>query len=99
VEDAEARRRVVAGVGLEDCDDSTGRVEAYGHGSSFQPDAKNAKELRPLGRWKAMQADPEYRTVVWLALQDDSFSAKLEQVFPESIAPLRELASQAPYIL
>ncbi|MEL6119881.1 MAG: hypothetical protein AAFR49_09385 [Pseudomonadota bacterium] len=99
LEDANYRADVLQKMGFEQQDDSTGRVEAYGNGSSFQPEATDAQELRPLDRWKAMHDDPEYRTIVWLALQDRSFAAKLEQVFPESIGPLGELASKAPYII
>ena len=98
LEDADYRADVLQNIGFELKDDSTGRVEAYGNGSSFQPDATDAQELRPLDRWKAMHDDTEYRIVVWLALQDRSFAAKLEQVFPESIGPIGELASEAPYI-
>ena len=98
LDDAEYRSGVLKEIGLELKDDSTGRVEAYGNGSSFQPEATDAEELRPLDRWKAMQDDPEYRIVVWLALQDSSFAAKLEQVFPESIGPLGELVSNPPYM-
>lgn len=92
------RRDVLGQMGFDPRDDSTGKVEAYGNGSSFQPGARDAQELRPLDRWKAMQDDPEYRILLWLVAQDAPFMTKVERVFPDCVGPIGDLTAETPYM-
>ncbi len=91
------RHGILNALGFEPRDDNTSRVEAYGSGSSFQPEATDASQLRPLDRWQEMKDDPEYKLTLWLAAQDHGFVEKLGMVFPDAIGPLRDMTAETPY--
>jgi hypothetical protein len=92
------RATVLDQIGFVPRDDSTSEVQAYGSGSSFQPDATDAAQLRPLDRWQQMKDDPEYRTLLWLVSRDDTLVEKLHRVFPDNTDALRDMTKGAPYM-
>ncbi|SLN29008.1 hypothetical protein ROA7450_01223 [Roseovarius albus] len=83
---AEYRVATLESLELENCDDDLGRVQKYGGGSSFQPNAKTAEELDVLRRWPAMESDPEYQIVLSAARQDLHLMKLLERLTPQDAA-------------
>ncbi len=93
--DATYRQEILAALGLPVRDNDLGDVQPYGGGSSFQGTDLAAQDLQTLSRWEAMQDDPEYRIVLYLAAQDKTFMDRLTAVFPKDAAQLRDLADPA----
>lgn len=85
-ESEEYRATALVALGLEHRDDDLGRVQKYGGGSSFQQNAKSAKELDVLQRWQAMENDPEYQIVLSAAQQDQHLMTLIERLMPQDAA-------------
>ena len=90
------RADLLGELGLEAQDNSLGRVQRYGGGSSFQKDAKGAEDLQTDERWRQMAEDAEYQSVLHLAARDAALTDRLSRLFPEDAALLARVASENP---
>jgi len=98
MDDPAYRADRLARLGFEQRDDSLGKVQRYGNGSSFQPGEATAEELNTRNRWREMQSDAEYRIVLWIAAQDQALCDKLHRVFPDDAAQLAKMTGAPPVI-
>ncbi|MCF6273899.1 MAG: hypothetical protein L3J37_12080 [Rhodobacteraceae bacterium] len=73
----------LADLGLEVLDNTLGKMQRYGAGSSFSGMAIEVSELDIANRWKTMQQDPYAQTFLELARQDRDFMAVLSESFPD----------------
>lgn len=92
----EARLSVLEQLGLQLRDNGLGPVQAYGGGSSFQPDERKATALQVLERWQAMQEDPEFLALVTLISSDPGLMARIATFFPQDHEILMRLRPEDP---
>lgn len=95
LDSAEYRASILEQLGFAQKDDSLGKVQSYGGGSSFQPDAGQVDALATERRWKQMAADPIFQIILWLSAQDDALLDRLDAVFPEDADRLRRFGKTA----
>jgi hypothetical protein len=90
------RGDVLDRLGLPEIDNSTGVVQRYGGGSSFQKDATAPDELQTDQRWRQMAGDPEYLAILHLAARDGFLIEQLSHHFPDDAVRLRAVAQCNP---
>ncbi len=83
----------LAQLGLPMRDNSIGRVQAYGGGSSFQDKAVSASDLTTDRRYEQMAGDPDFRGILSIAARDDMLVRQLEQHFPQDAERLSAYAA------
>ncbi|MFY0596856.1 MAG: hypothetical protein JXQ85_10535 [Cognatishimia sp.] len=95
------RERVLQALGLPLKDNSLGKVQRYGGGSSFQKDAVRAEELNADQRWLEMANDGSFQIILLAASQDEALLALLRQLMPKDADLLANYVEQAqfPYIV
>jgi hypothetical protein len=91
------RGALLAGLGFPLRDNSLGRVQPYGGGSSFQKDATLPDDLATDRRWQQMADDPEFRAITFLAGRDMALTRALDQVLPQDAARLAMMPPLAGY--
>ncbi len=92
---ADYRSQTLAALGLPIRDNSRGKVQRYGGGSSFQGKGAEAQALDTDRRADAMADHPEYQTLLWTAAQDRGFLDALAAHFPDDARRLTALAATA----
>ena len=92
VQDDSYRAAVLNHLGFPLRDNSLGRVQNYGGGSSFQKEAEAPEELTSDRRWQQMCDDPEFAAILQLAAHDDALVEQLEEIFPRDAALLARIA-------
>lgn len=90
------RSTLLQELGLQQQDNSLGKVQSYGGGSSFQKEAASATELQTDRRWTQMRNEPEYQAVLHLAARDTALMAALQELFPQDAAYLKTVTEQTP---
>ena len=95
MESEDYRSDVLAGLGLPCRDNTHGKVQRFGGGSSFQRKAAEPGVLQTATRAAQMAADPEYQLLLWTASQDEAFMDRLERPFPKDAEALRALSASA----
>ncbi|MVO15059.1 hypothetical protein [Parasedimentitalea huanghaiensis] len=73
-------------------DNTLGRVQRYGGGSSFQKEADSVDKLQTNRRWQQMAEEPEFAAVLQLAAHDTALTDRLERLFPRDAALLARIA-------
>lgn len=97
LQSADYRADILGRMGFAQRDDSLGKVQSYGGGSSFQPEEGEADKLSTDRRWQQMAADPLFQIVLWLFAQDAEFLDRLDAIFPDDADRLRRFAGQDPF--
>jgi len=92
VQDESYRATILTQLGLPLRDNSLGKVQSYGGGSSFQKQAENAGELDVSRRWHQMAEDQEFAAVLQLSAHDTMLTSRLERLFPRDAALLARIA-------
>ena len=95
------REKVLQTLGLPCKDNTLGKVQPYGGGSSFQKDAVNASDLKADQRWLAMANDAAFQIVLLAASQDKELIGLMQQLMPKDAELLGNYLDQAqfPYIV
>lgn len=95
------REKVLETLGLPCKDNSLGKVQPYGGGSSFQKEAVNASELKSDQRWLVMANDAAFQIVLLAASQDQELTGLMKQIMPKDAELLSNYLDQAqfPYIV
>lgn len=96
VQDESYRAMILTQLGLPVRDNTLGRVQQYGGGSSFQKQADNADDLDIARRWHQMAEDQEFAAVLQLAAHDTVLTGLLERLFPRDAALLARIAGLNP---
>ena len=89
------RARILAALGFGARDNTRGRVQRYGGGSSFQGKTAEAAALQTDQRAAQMADHPEYQTLLWTAAHDAGFTQALARHFPVDARRLAVLAETA----
>lgn len=89
------RARILAALGFPSRDNTRGKVQRYGGGSSFQGNAADAGVLQTDQRAAQMADHPEYQTLLWTAAHDAGFGQALARHFPRDARRLLALAETA----
>ena len=90
------RSTLLQELGLQQQDNSLGKVQSYGGGSSFQKEAASATELQTDRRWTQMRNEPEYQAVLHLGARDTALMAALQELFPQDAAYPKTVTEQTP---
>ncbi|WP_425043272.1 hypothetical protein [Primorskyibacter sp. S87] len=90
------RGEVLRRLGLPERDNTLGKVQGYGGGSSFQADAEDPAKLSTDRRWQQQADDPEYQALLHLAARDTLLAERLKRHFPEDAMRLSRLLDHAP---
>lgn len=96
VQDEGYRASILTQLGLPVRDNTLGRVQRYGGGSSFQKEADSAGELEISRRWQQMAEDDEFAAILQLAAHDATLTECLERLFPRDAALLARIAGLNP---
>ena len=91
------RSSILRALGFEEKDNRLGAVQRYGGGSSFQPDAKEAKTLSPLTRWHDMVNDAEFQLILLAASQYKELRSVMAEVIPQEEARLADYLNEARF--
>ncbi|MGH1464344.1 MAG: hypothetical protein ACRBBQ_03195 [Cognatishimia sp.] len=91
------RARILQDLGLPHKDNSLGKVQPYGGGSSFQKDVKKADNLATDERWRAMVNDPTYQLVLLAASQDTELVELMQKLMPADADMLVAYLDQAQF--
>jgi hypothetical protein len=89
------RAGMLSALGLPCTDNSLGKVQRFGGGSSFERQEAAPEEMQTTARAAQMAQDLEYRAMLWTAAQDDALMAGLETHFPEDARRLTALFAGA----
>ncbi|MFV1592506.1 hypothetical protein VWZ88_08030 [Phaeobacter sp. JH20_36] len=97
IHDAEYRSALLDRLGLPCVDNTLGKVQRYGGGSSFDtPEAGADFDLRTDQRWQRMSGDAEYQAILHIAARDTALLAALSRHYPHDAKRLASLADQTP---
>lgn len=91
------RGRILQELGLPRRDNTLGRVQPYGGGSSFQKEAEDATELQTDQRWRDMVNDPSFQIVLLAASQDAELVALMHRLMPKDAEMLDAYLNQAQF--
>ncbi len=83
----------LAGLGLPVIDNSLGKVQSYGRGSSFSGQKLPAESLALTRRWQSMEKDAYAQMFLRMAMADEDFMATLKASYPEDAGLMRQLIS------
>lgn len=90
------RLSVLRELGLPMIDNSTGEVQRYGGGSSFDAHTLDANALQTGQRHRQMAQDPTYQAILHIAARDELLLEQLNKHFPNDAEVLRDLSKQLP---
>lgn len=95
------REKILQALGLPCKDNTLGKVQPYGGGSSFQKDVEKADELNSDQRWLEMANDAYFQIVLLAASQDEALLGLMRQLMPKDAELLANYVEQAqfPYIV
>jgi hypothetical protein len=94
---ARYRNRILRALELEAKDNSLGRVQNYGGGSSFQKNVKSATDLTPHERWHQMVNDAEYQLLLLTASQHSELVDLMEDLMPQDASLIKGYLAQARF--
>ena len=89
------RRDTLQALGLDTRDLGLGEVQRYGGGSSFQPDARDARALATDRRAEMLADDPEFGLLLWLVAHEPDLAERIAAHFPADAERILRLAETA----
>ncbi|AXT36129.1 hypothetical protein D1820_14740 [Phaeobacter sp. LSS9] len=95
---AHYRTDLLGRLDLPCADNTLGKIQTYGGGSSFDKDRGNADfDLKTDQRCQQMAEDAEYQAILHLAARDAALLAALTRHYPDDAARLSQLAGHPPF--
>jgi hypothetical protein len=91
------RSGVLKALGLPQKDNTLGKVQPYGGGSSFQKRAKTSEDLNTLDRWTQMISLPDYQMLLLLASQDQPLMELMQKTMPQDASMVQDFVAQARF--
>ncbi|UWR76753.1 hypothetical protein K4L04_01990 [Phaeobacter inhibens] len=95
---ANYRKDLLDRLDLPVADNTLGKMQTYGGGSSFDKDQGDADfDLKTDQRCRQMVGDAEYQAILHLAARDEALLAALTRHYPDDAARLSQLAEHPPF--